>query len=47
VARWQVIEWIQMGGWRRIVALRQAQLEDGRVRIRDYTRPVPKVTQNG
>ena len=33
--RRQIIEWIQMGGWRRIVALRQAQLEDGRVRVRD------------
>ena len=32
--RRQITEWIQMGAWRRNAALKQAQLEDGRVRIR-------------
>lgn len=32
----RIVEWIAAGGWRRTVALRQAELEDGRVRIREY-----------
>jgi hypothetical protein len=44
--RQQAIGWIQIGGWLRSVAFRQAQPENGRVRIRDYTRTVPEVTQN-
>ena len=37
----QIMEWVQMGGWRRIVPLREAQLENGRIRIREYNRGGP------
>jgi len=35
------LEWMRMGGWLQAIALRQALLEDARVRIRDYTSAAP------
>jgi Protein of unknown function (DUF2971) len=32
----EIIEWMRIGGWRRIVALREAQVEGGGVRIREF-----------
>jgi hypothetical protein len=36
-AQRQIIEWVQMGGWWRVVILREAQPEDDRIRIREYS----------